>query len=79
MTWSEFCAWLYGFNLDKFNVQTELLRVIAYQQLTLSPAVPKQNKPIKITDYFKFPTDEKPKPIELKDPKELIKAWKVKI
>lgn len=79
MTWSEFCAWLYGFNLNQYDIKAELLRIIAYQQLTLSPNVKQSDKPMKISEYLRFPSDPKPKPIEIPDLEILKKAWQIKI
>lgn len=79
MTWGEFCAWIYGNSMAQYNTQTELLRLIAFQQVTLNPNIKKSDKPLKIEYYLRFPTDPKREPLNLPDPKELMKAWKVKI
>lgn len=78
MTWGEFCTWLYGFNLSQYDVKADLLRLIAFQQLSLSPDVKHSDKPRKITEYLRFPTDQKPKPIEIPDLEILKKAWQIK-
>ncbi len=78
MTWGEFCTWLYGFNLSQYDVKADLLRLIAFQQLSLSPDVKKTDKPYTIVDYLRFPTDPKPKPIEIPDIDKLVKVWQIK-
>lgn len=70
--------WLYGFNINQYDIKADLLRIIAFQQISLSPDVPKASKPYKVTDYLRFPTDPKLKPIEVPDLEILKKAWQIK-
>lgn len=79
MTWGEFCAWLNGAFSADFNTNSQLLRLIAFQQLTLNPYVDKAAKPSRVDEYFRFPNEKKRtvEPISTESVDKMIKAWKV--
>lgn len=77
MTWGEFMAWTEGRRRGEYGVTANLLRLIAYQMLTLNPYIDKKDKPIRITDYMRFPYEEVNKNLEYIDPKELARIWKL--
>lgn len=77
LNWGEFCAWLEGASRRDFGMEAQLLRTIAFQQLTLNPYVDKTDKPFSVVDYIRFPTDEKKRVEKTVELNTLLKRWKV--
>ena len=48
-------AWTKGYELGSYGVTANLLRIIAYQQVTLSPNIDRLNKPYCIEEFYRFP------------------------
>lgn len=69
-------AWTKGYELGSYGVTANLLRIIAYQQVTLSPNIDRLNKPYCIEEFYRFPgEEERTKRLEFIDAKELQRIW----
>jgi hypothetical protein len=77
-TWGEFMAWLSGYEQRVYGVEAKLLRIIAYQQLSLSPYIESVDKPYSVEEYYQFPGDTGRRKVEKIDVNELARIWQVK-
>ncbi len=71
-------AWLSGYEQRVYGVEAKLLRIIAYQQLSLSPYIDSIDKPYSVEEYYKFPGDDGGRKVEKIDVNELARIWQVK-
>ena len=77
MTWGEWMTWMEGYNLGQYGVEIQLLRQIAYQQITLNPYIDKTDKPRSIIDYMRFPGEQvQIAEFEYISPTKLAEIWK---